>query len=372
MLAGYSLVQSSYQDDVRLLQTSPPELLEAEAIVQQRLGSFSSSRFLLLRCADWQQCLEQEERLQPELAQLQQQGVFQRYQAVSQQLASLKKQQENKVLVQSLYERELGPFFRKLKLSDAQQAQAQAFLTTTPDYLTPEHWLTLSSSEGLRELLVSDNSGGVNASDVAGASNRAGSVQYASMIRFSGLTQQPEQLDKLKQLAQQYPSVDFTDRIATISELMAGYRAKVISWLLWAYALVFLVLLWRYKQQVWRVVAPPLLASLLTLALVAQLEQGINLFHIMALILVLGIGLDMGIFLQESRGAFHTWIAVSLSSCTSLLAFGLLTLSQTPVLHHFGLVVLLGLTLTWSLAFLFSNNNVTECLDDDADAARNH
>ena len=59
----------------------------------------------------------------------------------------------------------------------------------------------------------------------------------------------------------------------------------------------------------------------------------------MALLLVLGIGLDMGIFLRETGETAHTWLAVSLSTCTSLLAFGLLALSDTPVLHHFGLTV---------------------------------
>ncbi len=354
----YSLLQSNYQDDVRLLQTSPPELLAAESKVQQRLGSFSSSQFLLIRCGDWQQCLEQEEALQPELAQLQKLGVFQRYQAVSQQLPSLKMQQENINLVQDLYQNQLEIFFRQLKLPEEKWLQAQTFLKQDSELLTPEHWLTLNSSEGYRELLVADI---VKDSDVG---------QYASMIRFSGLSQSAELLQPLKQLAQRHAGVEFADRVATISDLMTQYRSKVISWLVWAYVLVFLVLLWRYKQQVWRVITPPMLASLLTLALVAQLEQGINLFHIMALILVLGIGLDMSIFLQESRGSLQTWLAVSLSSCTSLLAFGLLTLSQTPVLHHFGLVVLIGLTLTWVLAFLLSNNNVTENLDDNA--ARNH
>ena len=72
----------------------------------------------------------------------------------------------------------------------------------------------------------------------------------------------------------------------------------------------------------------------------------------MALILVLGIGLDMGIFLAETDGSSHTWLAVSLSCVTSLMAFGLLALSKTPVLHHFGITVLLGLLLVWLLVII--------------------
>ncbi|MEI8649745.1 hypothetical protein P4S73_20665 [Paraglaciecola sp. Hal342] len=74
-----------------------------------------------------------------------------------------------------------------------------------------------------------------------------------------------------------------------------------------------------------------------------------NIFHLLGLILVLGIGLDMGIFMTESTSNEQTWLAVSLSSLTSLLAFGLLAWSQTPVLHHFGLSVLIGLSVVWLL-----------------------
>ncbi len=113
---------------------------------------------------------------------------------------------------------------------------------------------------------------------------------------------------------------------------------------------VFLLLFVRYGREVWRVVLPPLIASILTLALLVGLGQGVNIFHLMALILVLGIGLDMGIFLIETDESPYTWLAVSLSICTSLLAFGLLALSRTPVLHHFGLTVLVGLSLVWLIA----------------------
>ncbi|MCZ6579234.1 MAG: MMPL family transporter, partial [Gammaproteobacteria bacterium] len=140
------------------------------------------------------------------------------------------------------------------------------------------------------------------------------------------------------------------DQVQNISDLMGKFRVQVGTWVILAYLLVLIALVLRYKKQVWRIVMPPLLASVITLAILVQLEQGINLFHMMALILVLGIGLDMGIFLIETDEAPHTWLAVSLSTFTSLLAFGLLALSDTPVLHHYGLTVAIGLTLVWLFA----------------------
>ena len=131
---------------------------------------------------------------------------------------------------------------------------------------------------------------------------------------------------------------------------MGTYRVQVGNWVLIAYLVLLFALLLRYRARVWRVVAPPILATVLTLAILLQFEPGINLFHLLALILVLGIGLDMGIFLAETDEASHTWLAVSLSAVTSLLAFGLLALSDTPVLHHFGITVAIGLSLVWLMA----------------------
>ncbi|MEH6813509.1 MAG: hypothetical protein V7677_13330, partial [Motiliproteus sp.] len=141
----------------------------------------------------------------------------------------------------------------------------------------------------------------------------------------------------------------FVDQVQNITALLGKYRVQIVELVVIAYLCVFLILCFRYRTQVWRVVIPPLLASIYTLALLVEFESGINLFHLMALILVLGIGLDMGIFLTETDDDPNTWLAISLSAYTSLLAFGLLALSNTPVLHHFGVTVLIGLTLVWIL-----------------------
>lgn len=347
IFAGFSLTSSRYQDDVRLLQTSPASLLAQEQKVQTLLGSYSSSQFMLLHCAELEACLKKEEGLSVALSQLKNEGVIQGFQAVSQQLPSLKKQQENLNLVQNLYQQQLKPLYQQLKLPESRYQQSFTRMKMANQPLTFEVWKNLKSSEGWRELILQHPGG------------------YASMVRFSGVIKEDARL-ALQQLAGQSEEIEFVDRIDSISLLLKEYREKVMDWLLLAYILVLIVLTLRYRWQVLRVIAPPLFASIIALAIVAGLEQGVNLFHIMALVLVLGIGLDMGIFLQESGNAPQTWQAVSLSCVTSLLAFGLLSLSQTPVLYHFGLIVLIGLSLTWILAIIFSNYYSGNTLNDTA------
>ena len=205
--------------------------------------------------------------------------------------------------------------------------------------LTPDVWLQQQGSENWKDLLV------FNSEESA-----------ATVIRFTGLLNENAK-QRLKNIAEAEDGVFFVDKVQNISDLMGNYRMQFIYWIAIAYCCVLIVLLYRYKQQVWRVVLPPLLASVFTLAIVSQFEQGLNLFHLMALILVLGIGIDMGIFLMETNDAPYTWLAVSLSTYTSLLAFGMLAWSDTPVLHHFGLTVLSGLAFVWLLTPLMRKNN---------------
>jgi len=68
--------------------------------------------------------------------------------------------------------------------------------------------------------------------------------------------------------------------------------------------------------------------------------------------LLLGMGVDYGIFLLEHQGEDqgHAWLAVLLGAISTGLSFGLLALSATPALHAFGLTLLIGLTLVCLLA----------------------
>jgi predicted exporter len=61
--------------------------------------------------------------------------------------------------------------------------------------------------------------------------------------------------------------------------------------------------------------------------------------------LLLGIGVDYGIFFQEQGRANDgaVWLAVALSALSTLLSFGLLALSKTRALQAFGLTMALGI-----------------------------
>ena len=103
------------------------------------------------------------------------------------------------------------------------------------------------------------------------------------------------------------------------------------------------------KLALW-VTAVPALAALLTLATLGLLGSPLTLFHALALILVFGIGVDYSLFFAETQQGKGVMMAVFMSACSTLMAFGLLAFSHTPAIHYFGLTLLLGIAFTFVLA----------------------
>ena len=149
---------------------------------------------------------------------------------------------------------------------------------------------------------------------------------------------------KLREL--ETDGVYFVDIVDDYSSLLARYRVKA-TWLTgMTYFLIMLALIWRYGlARGLLVLAPPVMAALVALACFGILGLPINLFNILALLLVLGIGVDYTIFFAEAPGVpAHTLWAITLSATTTLLSFGLLALSQTAFLSRFGLTITLGIS----------------------------
>ncbi|WP_203143244.1 MMPL family transporter [Marinobacter mangrovi] len=313
------------RDDVRLLQSTSPGLMGQERQVQALLQQDSASRFMLVTGRDTQQLLQREEVLVNQLRTIQQDNPGLHVTALSNFVPSIRRQQDNEDLVNQLYRQEAGTFFETLGKPRLQAQAMTAFHAAQGKPLTVAQWLQSPLGKLHSDLWL-----------------QAPGLPPMSTLRLSGIT--PDIAERLTQLAGTSESVFYVDSVDQVSRLLSQYRIQISGWVTLAYAIVGLFLLLRYRRQCWRVMGPPMVAGLLVAGVLSHLGEGLNLFNVLALLLVLGIGLDMGIFLRESDSSPHIWVAVLLSLLTSLLAFGLLVLSETPILHHFGLTVLLGLS----------------------------
>ncbi|MBW8760941.1 MAG: transporter, partial [Burkholderiales bacterium] len=149
--------------------------------------------------------------------------------------------------------------------------------------------------------------------------------------------------------------VTWVDKVGEVSTLLGRYR-ELMSWVLaLGFVLTWAALAWRFGRQSWRALAPTALACVLTVALLSISGQVLQLFHILPLLILLGLGVDYGIFLLEQPGRDETrpFLSVTLAAASTLLSFGLLALSGTPALHAFGLTLLIGVFLAWLFTPLF-------------------
>jgi len=81
------------------------------------------------------------------------------------------------------------------------------------------------------------------------------------------------------------------------------------------------------------------------LAVMYSFGQALNLFHIVSLPLIIGLGADYGIFMvcrSEQSAQHQTARAVLFSGLTTLCGFGVLVLARHPALHSIGITVLTG------------------------------
>jgi predicted exporter len=104
-----------------------------------------------------------------------------------------------------------------------------------------------------------------------------------------------------------------------------------------------------------RTAAPVAGALLVTLAALAALGESITPFHLAALLLSAGVGMDYALFLGRADAADPAEASRLLGSvlnCTiaTLLTFGLLAFCATPVLHGIGLTVAIGVAAAFLLA----------------------
>jgi predicted exporter len=108
--------------------------------------------------------------------------------------------------------------------------------------------------------------------------------------------------------------------------------------------------------------------------LFTQLSLGhLNIFNLLAVLLILALAIDYVIFYQEHGLQRNTVLAITLSAISSALVFGVLALSVTPAVESFGLTVMFGILLVFLLAplsakqveSLGTRQTGTKCLGND-------
>ncbi|EJZ1415684.1 MMPL family transporter [Escherichia coli] len=150
----------------------------------------------------------------------------------------------------------------------------------------------------------------------------------------------------MQEIATYYPcGIAWVDRKSTFDELFALYRYVLTGLLLVALAVIACGAVARLG---WRKGFISLVPSVLSLgcglAVLAMSGQAVNLFSLLALVLVLGIGINYTLFFSNPRGTpLTSLLAIALAMLTTLLTLGMLVFSATQAISSFGIVLVSGI-----------------------------
>lgn len=126
--------------------------------------------------------------------------------------------------------------------------------------------------------------------------------------------------------------------------------------------LITLIFSLRNTQRLLRVSFIVSMALVFDILLLNILGQALSLFHLISLLLVIGLGLDYSLFFTRPNGnkASRERTAYGILVCfgSTALVFGMLAVSSIPVLSAIGLTVFIGVSFCFLFATLFSEKSL--------------
>ena len=168
----------------------------------------------------------------------------------------------------------------------------------------------------------------------------------------------PKDVDALeKWLGENSANAALVDFKTASETLVADYRRHTLNVLAIALTVILGLLLWRLPKPraAWSLVNV-LSVVAATAALVYWLNGALNLYHLIALLLVAGLGLDYMLFMsraeESTRSGTDTRHAIIACAASTTVAFGILGMSAIPALQSMGQTVATGTVLSFLAAWL--------------------
>lgn len=137
-----------------------------------------------------------------------------------------------------------------------------------------------------------------------------------------------------------------------LNDVFAQLRATTFQQIAVGYALVIVLVVFRYKRArpALAAVVPSLLVTVLLLGGASAAGLELNLLHVVSLDMVIGMGVDYSVFLVDAKrhgeelGA--TVMSLVLCCLTTVFTFGMMALSVHPALSAVGITVGAGVLLS--------------------------
>ena len=312
------------RDDIRAMQMPSSQLLQNDMEIARLNGAPLSLQMLAVTGSNDQDMLDKQGEIVKHLK-----GD---YIALSRYVMPYQTQQENLEIIRSFVSRNekfVQQFFDEIGLPDNYYQGYQNHLNDQEPFTFHDYKMA-NSNDNINMLY--------------------GHIASGQSIGFI-ILKDPNDIANATTIAANDNDVYFIDKVESLSASLEKFRRWAGFLAIAAYIVITLLLILRYGVKTGvTITLPCILAALVTLTFVTAFNGSYSLFHVLALFLVMGIGVDYGIFLTEGHKARYSsahinrvMTAIALSALTTLMSFGLLSGSTTSALHDFGLAVIVGI-----------------------------
>jgi len=338
VFGALELPKLHWSDDIQGLSQLDSRLMAEDLRVRARVSRFDASRFVVVTAPDEAQALERNDAVYARLRAAEADGALEGMRSLHALLWSPRLQRQNLVALRS--QRDLPVRLERAFVAEGFRpgafADFEAGLSAAPT--APLDLAALRGSglaDLVRSLVVEEPDGGL------------GVVTYLRGVHEE---------EALRKAIAGIPGAQLFDQRSFLNDIYAGFRVTTLRQIGVGCLLVIAVLLLRYRRLRPALAAflPSLLTASLVLSLLACFGVEANLLHAVSLVMVMGMGVDYGIFVVDSahdpRALGATMLSLLLSCLTTVFVFGTLALSSHPALRAMGVTTSLGIALSLVLA----------------------
>lgn len=300
LISFASIFMLKFNDDIRNLYVPSKKLAHAEKLLNEITGNRKKT-FAVVKDKKFQKLLQKEEWIAKNI-----EGT--EFQAISKFVPSHKQQVKNYKLKQNLYKNSLKNFDKILSTQDINRLKNEK---------TPQEFLEFD--ENLKDFLIDENT--------------------SVMVLYD--FDRPEIIEQ--------NGGKYFDVTNDISQKIRECREVCVRMLLPVFAVLLLLLslVYNFKTAV-KILTPSVVAAMFSIALLSVTAQAINLFHILAIYLIIGFGLDYSVF----RAGNHSREAVLLSCATSVFSFALLAFTSFKLISSLGFILAVGLSVSYLMSVM--------------------
>lgn len=334
-VAGFAAVQAqhlSINGELRQLSYLPPELQQAEQQLAASWGNMRGKALVFAAASDLESALQRNDSVWQTLKE---QGLADDIVSLAPLLPSQRTQQQRLLAWEEFWQQRRATTLDLLQASGQKYGfSASAFdpfwqrLDRSPAVIDQELISSWGLGRMLDNLLLADPQG----------------YQLLTLI-----PDRPELIRALDVELAKLPGVTLVSQSRFGRQLSHEIGADFSRFITAAgiAVLVLLLLLFRRPSAVLLALLPVLTGLLVMFGGMGWLGLPMNLFNVVASILIIGLGVDYGIFMvchEQQDEDLASSKAILISGLTTLVGFGALVLAKHPALHSIGLTVLLGIS----------------------------